>query len=102
MDSVDDRIAAAPLPTARTLRMRTSLPIQVWRFVLINDSTVSRSVGVKLLRAPSGRSYGRPAAYTTSATSNLAPAAAPVLDASTRTVTTTLPGRSVTTMVVPW
>ena len=73
-----------------------------WRFVLINDSIASRLVGVKLLRAPSGRSYGRPAAYTTSATSNLAPAAAPVLDASTRTVTTTLPGRSVTTMVVPW
>ena len=36
MDSVDDRIAAAPLPTARTLTMRTSLPIQLWRFVLIN------------------------------------------------------------------
>ncbi len=73
-----------------------------WRFVLINDSAASQSVGVKLLRAPSGRSYGQPAAYTTSATSNLAPAPAPVLDSSTRTVTTTLPGRSVTTMVVPW
>ena len=36
MDSVDDRIAAAPLPTARTIRMRTSLPIQLWRFALIN------------------------------------------------------------------
>ena len=73
-----------------------------WRFVLINDSPASQSVGVKLLRAPSGRSYGQPAAYTTSATSNLAPAPAPVLDSSTRTVRTTLPGRSVTTMVVPW
>jgi O-glycosyl hydrolase len=73
-----------------------------WRFVLINDSTAPKSVGVKLLRPPSGRSYGQPAAYTTSATSNLAPAPAPVLDSSTRTVRTTLPGRSVTTMVVPW
>lgn len=73
-----------------------------WRFVLINDSTASRSVGVRLLPAPSGRSYGQPAAYATTATANLAPAAAPVLDSSTRTVTTTLPGRSVTTMVVPW
>ena len=36
MDSVDDRIAGAPLPTARTLKLRTSLPVQLWRFVLIN------------------------------------------------------------------
>jgi O-glycosyl hydrolase len=73
-----------------------------WRFVLINDSTAPRAVAVKLLPAPSGRSYGQPTAYATSATSDLAPAAAPALDSSTRTVTTTLPGRSVTTMIVPW
>jgi O-glycosyl hydrolase len=73
-----------------------------WRFVLINNSTASESIGVKLLAAPSGRTYGQPSAYTTSATSNLAAAPAPALDSSTRTVTTTLPGRSVTTMIVPW
>ena len=36
MDSVDDRIAAAPLPTERTLRRRTSMPVQLLRFALIN------------------------------------------------------------------
>lgn len=36
MDSVDDRIAAAPLPTRRTLRRRTSMPVQIVRFALIN------------------------------------------------------------------
>jgi hypothetical protein len=32
----DERMAAAPLPTARTLRRRSSLPLQLWRFALIN------------------------------------------------------------------
>ncbi|CAN5464634.1 hypothetical protein BH11ACT8_BH11ACT8_03890 [soil metagenome] len=32
----DARIAAAPLPTARTLRHRNSLGIQAWRFAVIN------------------------------------------------------------------
>jgi hypothetical protein len=32
----DERIAAAPLPTRKTLRRRTSLPIQLWRFAWIN------------------------------------------------------------------
>lgn len=36
MDSIDDRIAAAPLPTERTLRRRRSLPAQLVRFALIN------------------------------------------------------------------
>jgi hypothetical protein len=36
MESVDDRIASAPLPTARTIRRRRSLPRQLLRFVLIN------------------------------------------------------------------
>lgn len=32
----DERIQAAPLPLARTLRRRSSLPFQLWRFALIN------------------------------------------------------------------
>lgn len=36
MDNVDERIAAAPLPTAATLRRRKSLPVQLVRFALIN------------------------------------------------------------------
>lgn len=32
----DERMATAPLPTARTLRQRSSLPLQVWRFGLLN------------------------------------------------------------------
>jgi O-glycosyl hydrolase len=73
-----------------------------WRFVMINNTTASRSIAVKLLPAPSGRSYGQPTAYATTATSDLAPAAAPMLDRSTGTVTSTLPGRSVITLIVPW
>jgi hypothetical protein len=73
-----------------------------WRFVLINDATASRPVGVRLVRPTGGHAYGQPSAYTTSATSDLAPAPAPALDPATRTVTTTLPARSVTTMIVPW
>lgn len=36
MEHGDERILSAPLPTARTLRMRTSIPIQIWRFFWIN------------------------------------------------------------------
>ncbi len=36
MTDVEDRIAVAPLPTAKTLRRRRSLPLQLWRFALIN------------------------------------------------------------------
>lgn len=36
MSDIDGRIAAAPLPTDRTLRMRSSLPVQAWRFARIN------------------------------------------------------------------
>jgi hypothetical protein len=36
MNTADDRIAAAPLPTSRTLRMRSSIPLQLCRFGRIN------------------------------------------------------------------
>ncbi len=36
MYTADDRIAAAPLPTTRTLRRRSSIPLQLWRFGKIN------------------------------------------------------------------
>ncbi len=36
MDQADATIATAPLPTAKTLRARVSLPVQAWRFVAIN------------------------------------------------------------------
>jgi hypothetical protein len=36
MTDTDERIATAPLPTARTLRMRTNLLVQAWRFVVVN------------------------------------------------------------------
>lgn len=36
MSDVDDRLATAPLPTASTLRRRRSLPIQLWRFAVLN------------------------------------------------------------------
>ena len=36
MDTANDRIAAAPLPTTRTLRRRRSIPLQMWRFGTIN------------------------------------------------------------------
>jgi len=36
MSTAGDRIAAAPLPTARTLRRRRSIPLQLWRFGQIN------------------------------------------------------------------
>ena len=34
--AADERIAAAPLPTARTLRWRSNLIVQTWRFARIN------------------------------------------------------------------
>jgi len=36
MDNEDDVIAAAPLPTEKTLRARKNLLIQFWRFIAIN------------------------------------------------------------------
>lgn len=36
MDHTDAAIAAAPLPTPKTVRSRTSPPVQAWRFVAIN------------------------------------------------------------------
>jgi hypothetical protein len=36
MSDIDERIAAAPLPTDKTLRRRSSLPVQAWRFARIN------------------------------------------------------------------
>jgi hypothetical protein len=36
MSDIDERIAAAPLPTARTLKRRSSLRVQTWRFAQIN------------------------------------------------------------------
>jgi hypothetical protein len=32
----DERLQAAPLPLPKTLRRRSSLPVQLWRFLLIN------------------------------------------------------------------
>lgn len=36
MDSTAESIAAAPLPTNRTLRMRRNVPFQLLRFAAIN------------------------------------------------------------------
>jgi hypothetical protein len=36
MSDINTQIANAPMPTERTLRMRTSLPFQLWRFAWIN------------------------------------------------------------------
>jgi hypothetical protein len=36
MDETHDKISIAPLPTTKTLRQRTSLPLQLWRFAWIN------------------------------------------------------------------
>jgi len=36
MDTADAAIAAAPLPTAKTVRDRTNLAVQAWRFTAIN------------------------------------------------------------------
>lgn len=36
MEYGDERIQSSPLPTPRTLRMRTLIPYQLWRFLWIN------------------------------------------------------------------
>ena len=36
MTDVDEHVAGAPLPTAKTLRRRRSLPLQAWRFAVLN------------------------------------------------------------------
>lgn len=41
MDNATNDIASAPLPTARTLRLRTNLAYQTWRFVALNIRFVS-------------------------------------------------------------
>jgi hypothetical protein len=36
MNETDERIASAPLPTPRTLRMRKNLLVQGYRFAVVN------------------------------------------------------------------
>lgn len=36
MDHATTDIENAPLPTPRTLRLRQSLPYQIWRFITLN------------------------------------------------------------------
>jgi hypothetical protein len=36
MDNAEASIAQAPLPTAKTVRSRTNLLVQAWRFTAIN------------------------------------------------------------------
>ena len=36
MNTAEEHIASAPLPTARTLRLRSNIPFQLWRFAVIN------------------------------------------------------------------
>jgi hypothetical protein len=36
MDDADESIARAPLPTPKTVRSRTNLAVQLWRFAAIN------------------------------------------------------------------
>jgi hypothetical protein len=36
MDTVNEQIAVAPLPTPKTLKLRKSLPVQAARFVALN------------------------------------------------------------------
>jgi len=36
MENADEVIARAPLPTAKTLKARKNVLIQLWRFVAIN------------------------------------------------------------------
>ena len=36
MDATAERIAVAPLPTDRTLRLRSNVAFQLWRFAVIN------------------------------------------------------------------
>jgi O-glycosyl hydrolase len=71
----------------------------MWRFVMINDSSGRRTVRLGL-QPPGSHRYGTPSAYTTSATQDLAPTRAASVHGST--LTTALPPRSVTTVIVPW
>lgn len=41
MECYDERIATALLPTPHTLRSRTSIPIQLFRFLIINIRMLS-------------------------------------------------------------
>ncbi len=36
MDTADQQIKAAPLPTEKTVRARTNLAVQAWRFASVN------------------------------------------------------------------
>ena len=36
MDNAETSIAQAPLPTEKTVKSRTNLPVQLWRFAAIN------------------------------------------------------------------
>ncbi len=36
MDTAENSIATAPLPTQKTVRRRTNLALQAWRFAAIN------------------------------------------------------------------
>ena len=36
MDDTDESIARAPLPTPETVRARTNVAVQLWRFTAIN------------------------------------------------------------------
>jgi hypothetical protein len=36
MDNPQDGISHAPLPTSKTLKFRKNIPIQIWRFIVIN------------------------------------------------------------------
>lgn len=36
MDDTEQSIATAPMPTEQTVRMRTNLALQAWRFAAIN------------------------------------------------------------------
>jgi O-glycosyl hydrolase len=71
----------------------------MWRFVMINDAAGRRAVRLGL-PPPGGHSYGTTSAYTTSATQDLASTSAASLHG--RVLTTSLPARSVTTVIVPW
>ena len=36
MNTAEEHIASAPLPTERTLLLRSNIPFQLWRFAVIN------------------------------------------------------------------
>ena len=45
MNTAEEHIASAPLPTERTLRLRSNIPFQLWRFAHVK--TVERIIGYK-------------------------------------------------------